>query len=210
MNSIRSSPTPTITETPDPIRKNSLTAEIDPDELGAFRRSGSVRDLARRFGSNTSLNSNSNNSTNFRRNVVHRKSWHFTTSQSPMEIVSPTDSKPISPTKPIVTFPIPDPLETKQKLEPSKLETPVPVTPPAPVPKRRGNFISPSVTMETEQNRPVSPVVPKIRKSSKLIELEEAQKAVDNAAHTPEKIRLRRKNSFGKNKQVCQISLYGI
>lgn len=201
MNSIRSSPTPTIAETQDPIRKNSLTAEIDPDELGAFRRSGSVRDLARRFGSNTSLNSNSNNSTNFRRNVTHRKSWHFSTSERPIEIVSPPDSKPVSPVKPIMTLKTPNPDLIETRSVPLNDEKTTPDTPPAPVPRRRGKFISSMVNQETEATRPVSPVVPKIRKSSKLIELEEAQQAMENL-HSPEKIRLRRKNSFGKNKQV--------
>ena len=174
MNSFRSKPS----NEADFIRKNSINepsepaSAPDPEELGAFRRSGSVRDLARRFGSNNSLNSNSNNS-NFARNVTNRRSWHFSTSTKPIEIGK--SEKPELNLKPTAT-------------------EPKPVIAP---PRRKANFLD--LPKENEPEK--SPATPKIRKSQKLAELEQAEKNNQLMTDKP-KIRIRRKSSFGKDQQV--------
>jgi hypothetical protein len=173
LNSIR-------TRSPSP--PNEIIAPIDPleikEELGPFRRSGSVRDLARKFGSNSSLNSNSNNS-NFSRNVTHRRSWHVSESKKP--IIKSSTISISSPKTPII--------KTQTASTVSSAKT--------------GDFLR-NIENEKDQKEIslAPPAMPKIRKSMKLTELENLLKNSEKKVDA--KIRIRRKSSFGKaESQVC-------
>ena len=197
MNSFRPISSP---NKPELIRKHSLTNDIssqqspqstpNPEDLGVFRRSGSVRDLARRFGSNTSLNSNSNSNNsnqNFTRNVTQRRSWCFSSSVNKIEIdkseKKDSDVSPLSDSNPLIKG-----LNSNENDQQAINNT-----------RRKANFLNVENEVSPDIKSPM--VMPKIRKSMKLAELEKATEN-DNLMNKKTKIRIRRKSSFGKDQQV--------
>ena len=148
---------------------------VEEEELGLFKRSGSVRDMARKFGSNSSLaNSNNSNSNSNIRSVPLRRSASLRIKKSPFNVqakeIESADFKraprpePIQLPKSENTIPVRNDVETQESQTSSTARVLIGK-------HRKGGFLSrgapPKVAVpEVGQSSP-SP-----RKSMKLQQLE--------------------------------------